>query len=41
VKAIVYAAVGDQVFPAPPAVDAFDRLQAPGKLGKILLDFDS
>jgi NADPH:quinone reductase-like Zn-dependent oxidoreductase len=29
----------DQVFPAEQAVEAFDRLAAPGKLGKVLLDF--
>jgi NADPH:quinone reductase-like Zn-dependent oxidoreductase len=29
----------DRVFPAEQAADAFDRLAAPGKLGKVLLDF--
>ena len=29
----------DRVFPAADAADAFDRLEAPGKLGKVLLDF--
>ena len=31
----------DQVFPAAEAAAAFDRLQSPGKLGKVLLDFDA
>ena len=31
----------DSVFPAAEAVAAFDRLQEPGKLGKVLLDFDA
>lgn len=31
----------DRVFPAAEAAAAFDRLQAPGKLGKVLLDFGS
>lgn len=31
--------VVDAVFPAADAVEAFDRLAAPGKLGKVLLDF--
>ncbi|RDI74610.1 quinone-pig3: PIG3-type NAD(P)H quinone oxidoreductase [Gaiella occulta] len=31
----------DRVFPAGEAAAAFDRLQAPGKLGKVLLDFGS
>jgi NADPH2:quinone reductase len=31
----------DRVFPAPEAAAAFDRLQEPGKLGKVLLDFES
>ena len=30
----------DSVFPAGEAPAAFDRLQQPGKLGKVLLDFD-
>ncbi len=30
----------DRVFPAAEAAAAFDRLQEPGKLGKVLLDFD-
>ncbi len=29
----------DRVFPAAEAADAFDRLQEPGKLGKVLLHF--
>ncbi len=29
----------DSVFPAASVADAFDRLQEPGKLGKVLLDF--
>jgi NADPH:quinone reductase-like Zn-dependent oxidoreductase len=29
----------DRVFPAAEAAAAFDRLQEPGKLGKVLLDF--
>ena len=31
----------DRVFPADDAAAAFDRLQEPGKLGKVLLDFES
>ncbi len=31
----------DRVFPASDAVAAFDRLEARGKLGKVLLDFDA
>jgi putative PIG3 family NAD(P)H quinone oxidoreductase len=31
----------DRVFPAAEAAAAFDRLQQPGKLGKVLLDFDA
>jgi NADPH2:quinone reductase len=31
----------DRVFPAGEAAAAFDRLQEPGKLGKVLLDFES
>jgi NADPH2:quinone reductase len=31
----------DRVFPAPEAARAFDRLQEPGKLGKVLLDFEA
>ena len=31
----------DRVFPAAEAAAAFDRLQEPGKLGKVLLDFGS
>ena len=31
----------DRVFPAAEAAAAFDRLQEPGKLGKVLLDFDA
>ncbi len=31
----------DRVFPADEAPAAFDRLQSPGKLGKVLLDFDA
>ena len=30
----------DRVFPAGEAAAAFDRLQEPGKLGKVLLDFE-
>jgi NADPH2:quinone reductase len=30
----------DRVFPADEATAAFDRLAAPGKLGKVLLEFD-
>jgi NADPH:quinone reductase-like Zn-dependent oxidoreductase len=30
----------DSVIPASAAPDAFDRLGRPGKLGKVLLDFD-
>ena len=30
----------DRVFPAEEAAAAFDRLQSPGKLGKVLLDFE-
>lgn len=33
--------LGDSVFPAAEAVAAFDRLEAPGKLGKVLLDFEA
>lgn len=29
----------DRVFPAAEATEAFDRMQQPGKLGKVLLDF--
>ncbi len=29
----------DRVFPADQAAEAFERLEAPGKLGKVLLDF--
>jgi putative PIG3 family NAD(P)H quinone oxidoreductase len=29
----------DRVFPAEQAADAFDHLEGPGKLGKVLLDF--
>jgi hypothetical protein len=29
----------DSVFPAEQARAAFDRMQEPGKLGKVLLDF--
>jgi NADPH:quinone reductase-like Zn-dependent oxidoreductase len=32
-------ALVDQVFPAEQATAAFDRLESPGKLGKVLLDF--
>ena len=31
----------DRVFPAGEAAAAFDRLQEPGKLGKVLLDFEA
>ena len=31
----------DAVFPAEEAAAAFDRLEAPGKLGKVLLDFEA
>jgi len=31
----------DRVYPAVEAAAAFDRLQEPGKLGKVLLDFGS
>ncbi len=31
----------DHVFPATEAAAAFDRLEEPGKLGKVLLDFDA
>ena len=31
----------DRVFPAGEAAAAFDRLQSPGKLGKVLLDFEA
>lgn len=31
----------DRVFPAAEVAAAFDRLQQPGKLGKVLLDFES
>jgi NADPH:quinone reductase-like Zn-dependent oxidoreductase len=31
----------DRVFPASDAVEAFDRLEARGKLGKVMLDFDA
>ena len=31
----------DRVFPAEEAAAAFDRLQEPGKLGKVLLDFEA
>jgi len=31
----------DRVFPAAEAAAAFDRLQEPGKLGKVLLDFET
>ena len=31
----------DRVFPAAEAAAAFDRLQEPGKLGKVLLDFEA
>lgn len=31
----------DRVFPAAEAANAFDRLQEPGKLGKVLLDFEA
>jgi NADPH:quinone reductase-like Zn-dependent oxidoreductase len=31
----------DEVFPAAEAAAAFDRLEAPGKLGKVLLDFEA
>lgn len=31
----------DRVFPAAEAGAAFDRMQEPGKLGKVLLDFDA
>ena len=31
----------DRVFPAAEAAAAFDRMQAPGKLGKVLLDFEA
>ena len=30
----------DRVFPAERGAAAFDRLQEPGKLGKVLLDFE-
>jgi NADPH:quinone reductase-like Zn-dependent oxidoreductase len=33
--------VVDRVFPADRAVQAFDHLAAPGKLGKVLLRFDA
>ena len=32
-------ALVDRVFPAADATAAFDRLQEPGKLGKVLLEF--
>ena len=31
--------VVDRVFPAGEIAAAFDHLQAPGKLGKVLIDF--
>jgi NADPH:quinone reductase-like Zn-dependent oxidoreductase len=31
----------DRVFPAAEAAAAFDRLESPGKLGKVLLDFEA
>lgn len=31
----------DRVFPAAEAAAAFDRMQEPGKLGKVLLDFEA
>ena len=31
----------DRVFAAEEAAAAFDRLQSPGKLGKVLLDFEA
>lgn len=31
----------DRVFPASDVATAFDRLESPGKLGKVLLDFDT
>jgi len=34
------APIVDRVFPADDAAAAFDRLQEPGKLGKVLLDFE-
>ena len=34
-------ALVDRVFPAAEAAAAFDRLAEPGKLGKVLLDFES
>jgi putative PIG3 family NAD(P)H quinone oxidoreductase len=33
--------VVDRVFPAAEAAAAFDRMQEPGKLGKVLLDFEA
>jgi NADPH:quinone reductase-like Zn-dependent oxidoreductase len=31
----------DRVFPADQAVEALDHLAAPGKFGKVLLDFEA
>ena len=31
----------DRVFPADEARAAFDRMEEPGKLGKVLLDFEA
>ena len=40
-RPVAIAPLVDRVFPAAEAAAAFDRLQEPGKLGKVLLDFGS